>query len=274
MFQKPSLSRTALFLLIGILLLGFICSTPELFAQEAADAAEELVDDAAPPTSLWGMIKQGGWAMWPLGALSMMWVALVVFNFLQLNQKKFAPADLQTAVLENMGECRVRSAIEVSAGSPTYLGRMLAMSLPHVDATNPETLGRDDVEDAVADFTVKENRGYMASIQYFAILAQAAPMLGLLGTVSGMIKAFSTLSVSGGSDPSKLAGNISEALMTTATGLVIALPALFAFFFFKNRLAKLVGDCHTVVTDSMDASLTAIHADQQLAKVPEGLQAG
>ncbi|MFV1994031.1 MAG: MotA/TolQ/ExbB proton channel family protein [Verrucomicrobiales bacterium] len=253
-------------LIVAILAITAVFA-PELLAQEGADAPAD-----APNKSLWGLIQEGGWAMFPLGALSMMWVALVVYNVLQLNKKKFAPDDLRAAIYENMAECRVRSAIEVAASSPSYLGRMLAAALPHVDATNPETLGRDGVEDAVAEFTVKENRGYMASITYFSILAQAAPMLGLLGTVSGMIKAFQTLSSSGGSDPSKLAGNISEALMTTATGLVIALPALFAFFFFKNRLQKLVSDCHTSVSESMDASLAAVHADQQLAKVPEGLQ--
>ena len=243
---------------------------PELMAQDAAGGEGE---DEGKQTLI-TMIQDGGWAMYPLGLLSLMWVALVVYNVLQLNQKKFAPTDLRIAVHENMAECRVRSAIEVAATSPSYLGRMLAASLPHVDATDPDTLGRDGVEDAVAEFTVKENRGYMASITYFSILAQAAPMLGLLGTVSGMIKAFATLGRSGGSDPSELAANIGEALMTTATGLVIALPALFAFFFFKNKLQKLVSDCHTSVSESMDASLAAVHADQQLAKVPEGLQAG
>ncbi len=243
---------------------------PDLPAQEVAEEAAA----AGVTQTFYDMLIAGGWAMIPLGGLSLMWVALVVYLLLQLNQRKFAPNDLRFAIHENMSECRVRSAIEVAASSPSYLGRMLAASLPHVDATDPETLGRDDVEDSVAEFTVKENRGFMATITYFSIIAQAAPMIGLLGTVSGMIKAFATLGTSGGSDPSALAGNISEALITTAAGLIIALPALFAFFYFKNRLMKLVSDCHTAVSESMDASLSAVHADQQLAKVPEGLQAG
>ena len=257
------------YLFFGIFLLSAIFM-PELIAQEGEGGEGE---EGPAPQSLWTMIQAGGWAMWPLGALSIMWVALVVYNFLQLNTKKFCPPDLKDAVMEHMGACRVRSAIEVSAESPSYLGRMLATALPHVDATDPETLGRDDVEDSIAEFTVKENRGYMSSITYFSILAQAAPMLGLLGTVSGMIKAFQTLNISGGADPTKLAGAISEALMTTATGLVIALPALFAFFYFKNRLLRLVSDCHGVAAESLDASVTAVNAEQQFAKVPEGLQA-
>ncbi len=258
------------FLIPSLILLISAFLLPDLLAQDAG-AGDAPADDGKQ--TFMELIIEGGWAMYPLGGLSLMWVALVVYNVLQLNGKKFAPADLKLAIHENMAECRVRSAIEVAASSPSYLGRMLAAALPHVDATDPETLGRDGVEDAVAEFTIRENRGYMASITYFSILSQAAPMLGLLGTVSGMIKAFQTLNATGGSDPSALAGNISEALMTTATGLVIALPALFAFFFFKNKLQKLVSDCHTAVSEAMDASLAAVHADQQLAKVPEGLQA-
>jgi biopolymer transport protein ExbB len=191
---------------------------------------------------------------------------------MQLTRAKFAPLDLQAAVMEQMQACRVRSAIEISATSPTYLGRMLAHSLPFVDATDPETLGRDHVEDAMADFTVRENRSYMTWIGYFSIVAQVAPMLGLLGTVSGMIGAFNLLRMSGGTNPELLAGDISEALVTTAAGLMIAIPAIVGYFFFKNKLNRLVSECHGAEEDMLQASVMAVNADQHMAKVPEGLQ--
>ena len=178
------------------------------------------------------------------------------------------------ALLDHMQNCRVRSAIEVSSTSPTYLGRMSATALPHVDATEPETLGREAVEDSMAEFTIRENAGHMTWISYLGLLGQIAPMLGLLGTVVGMLGAFSTLSLSGGADPSALAGDIGLAMVTTASGLIIAIPSVFFFFFFKNRLNKLVADCHLAASDMMDASIAAVNADQQMAKVPEGLQAG
>jgi biopolymer transport protein ExbB len=189
-----------------------------------------------------------------------------------LTRAKFAPLDLQAAVMEQMQACRVRSAIEISATSPTYLGRMLAHSLPFVDATDPETLGRDHVEDAMADFTVRENRSYMTWIGYFSIVAQVAPMLGLLGTVSGMIGAFNLLRMSGGTNPELLAGDISEALVTTAAGLMIAIPAIVGYFLFKNKLNRLVSECHGAEEDMLQASVMAVNADQHMAKVPEGLQ--
>lgn len=251
------------------LLLGAAVLVPtQVMAQDAADAA------APGDQTLMDLIFAGGWAMIPLGLCSLATITLYVYNAMQLTRAKFCPVDLQGALMEQMQAVRVRSAIEISSTSPTFLGRMLAHALPHVDATDPDTLGREHVEEAMADFTARENQGYMTWIGYFSIIAQAAPMLGLLGTVSGMIGAFGTLMSTGGSDPSKLAGDISEALVTTATGLIIALPALFGYFFFKNKLNKLVSESHGAASDMMDASILAVNADQHMAKVPEGLQVG
>ena len=85
-----------------------------------------------------------------VGLLS--FISLTVFNFMNLTKAKFGPDDLKGALLEHMTSCRVRSAIELSASHPSYLGRMMAYSLPNIDATHPEDLGRDHVEDAIADF--------------------------------------------------------------------------------------------------------------------------
>jgi len=242
---------------------GFLLTAPALFAQDAEDEK---------PVTLFAQIMEAGIWMWPLYLCSLLMVALYVYNFMQLTKKNFNPAPLEAALLEHMQACRARSAIEVAAQSPSYLGRMAAVSLPHVDATIPESLGKEKVEDAMADFSVKENRGYMTLIGYFSLLAQSSPMIGLLGTVAGMIGAFATLRTTGGADPSALAGDISTALLTTAGGLCIALPSLFGYFFFKNRLNKLVADCHHAEIDMLDASIATVNAEQQLAKVPEGLQ--
>ena len=125
----------------------------------------------------------------------------------------------------------------------------------------------------MADFTIKENRPYMTWVGYFSILAQAAPMMGLLGTVGGMIGAFGKMMSNAGADPGALAGDISTALITTATGLIIALPALFGYFFFRNKLNSLVSQCHASGEEMLDASIQTVNADQLLAKVPEGIQA-
>ncbi len=275
MLVKTSTStRIPWWLICSVLLIGAVMIAPDVFAQDDAGAAEAAAaeDSGGPANILEGLIN-GGWAMIPLALLSVGWLTLLVFNMLQLSQGKFVPKHLRVQIMDLMSQVRVRSAIETSAASSSFLGRMMASALPNVDATDPETLGRAAVEDAMADFTVREQSSYMTWVQFFSVIAQAAPMVGLLGTVSGMIQAFAVLGIGGGSNASKLAGAISEALWTTATGLVIAIPALFSYYIFKNKLSNMIGAAHKVAGDSLDAAIATVNAEQQMAKVPEGLAA-
>lgn len=269
MLVKKSSNRTSWWQIgLCLLVVALTFTAPELMAQD--DAADAPAAEEEPGTYL-DTIKKGGLAMIPLGLLSVGVVTLFVFNMLQMMGGKFVPGVLRMQVLDLMSQVRVRSAIETAAASPSFLGRMLASSLPNVDATDPETLGREHVEDAIADFTTRETSSYMTWIQYFSVIAQAAPMVGLLGTVSGMIKAFATLGIGGGANASALAGNISEALITTASGLVIAIPSLFFYYLFRNWLSNNIGKAHKAAGDAMDAALATVNAEQQMAKVPEGL---
>lgn len=197
-------------------------------------------------------------------------IGLTVFNFINLSKSKYCPDDLKAALLDHMINCRVRSAIELSASHPSYLGRMLAYALPNVDATRPEDLGRDGVEDSMADFSINEGRKSMVWINMIALVSQVAPMLGLFGTVFGMIGAFSKLG-DGNTDPSALAGEISVALLTTMWGLIVAILAVFAYFFFKGRYLALVAECNQSAEDLLNASVQTVNGDAQLAKIPEGL---
>lgn len=262
--------RSALTTWLPTLLALGVVATMILVAPDAYAQDEDVVEGK----SFLSKLGDAGFWMAPIYICSLIMIGLYVFNFIQLSKAKFCPDPLRLTLLEHMQACRVRSAIEVASTSPTYLGRMLTQALPHVDATDPESLGREHVEDHIATFTVNENRPYMTTLGYFAILGQAAPMLGLLGTVAGMIGAFGTLETQKGADPSALAGDISVALFTTAGGLIIAIPSIFGYFFFRNRLNGLVATCHASASDMMDAAINTVNADQQLAKVPEGLQEG
>ncbi|NWK57106.1 MotA/TolQ/ExbB proton channel family protein [Verrucomicrobiaceae bacterium N1E253] len=214
----------------------------------------------------------GGWPMILIGLLILALIALCVFNFMNLSKTKFCPDDLKAGLMDHMMNCRVRSAIELGASHPSYLGRMMAYALPNVDARRPEDLGRDYVEDAIADFTINENRKSMTLINYISLIAQTAPMLGLFGTVLGMVGAFGTLASGDGSaDPSALAGDISVALLTTLWGLVTAIPSLTAYFFFKNKLNNLVAECHHSAEELLNASIQTVNGDAHLAKIPEGV---
>lgn len=240
--------------------LVFLGTAGSLFAQETGDS-----------TALQKYILDGGPTMIFIGLAVLALIALSVFNFISLTKNKFCPDDLKAALIEHMTACRVRSAIELAASHPSYLGRMMAYSLPNVDATQPENLGRDHIEDAMADFSINENRKNMTWINYISLVAQAAPMLGLLGTVIGMVSAFGTLGQTGQADPAQLAGDISVALLTTMWGLITALPALIAYFFFKNRLNGLVSDAHHAAEEMVNASLQTVNAEAYNARIPEGL---
>ena len=217
-------------------------------------------------------VLDGGWPMILIGLLILALIALCVFNFMNLTKTKFCPDDLKAGLMDHMMNCRVRSAIELGATHPSYLGRMMAYALPNVDARQPEDLGRDYVEDAIADFTINENRKSMTLINYISLIAQAAPMLGLFGTVLGMVGAFGTLaSAQGSPEPSVLAGDISVALLTTLWGLVTAIPSLAAYFFFKNKLNNLVAECHHTAEELVNASIQTVNGDAHLAKIPEGI---
>lgn len=213
----------------------------------------------------------GGGTMLFIGAAVVAFLALSVYNFLALTKAKFCPDDLKASLMDHMSACRVRSAIELAASHPSYLGRMVAYAFPNIDATRPEDLGRDQVEDAMADFSTNENRKIMTWINYISVVAQTAPMLGLLGTVLGMVSAFGTLKTSGSGDPSQLAGDISVALLTTLWGLITAIPCIVVFYILKNKFASLVADSVHTCEELVNAAVATVNADTLYAKIPEGI---
>ena len=233
-------------------------ATPQIFAQEEKSLLDRWVLDGGPTMIL-------------IGAAVVAFIALAVYNFMSLTKAKFCPSDLQAALMEHMTACRVRSAIELAASHPSYLGRLVAYAFPNIDATEPENLGRDQVEDAIADFTNSEGRKSMQWINYVSLIAQASPMLGLTGTVIGMVNAFATLQVSGAADPSALAGDISVALLTTLWGLFNAIPCIICYFILKNRYQALVAESVHTAEELLNASIATVNADTLYAKIPEGL---
>ncbi|MEP2776971.1 MAG: MotA/TolQ/ExbB proton channel family protein [Luteolibacter sp.] len=240
-------------------IIASLMASPQLFAQEKKAT---LLDQ-------W--VLDGGPTMIFIGVAIVAFIALAVYNFMNLTKAKFCPSDLQAALMEHMTECRVRSAIELAASHPSYLGRMVAYSFPNIDATQPETLGRDQVEDAIADFTNNEARKNMQWINYISLIAQASPMLGLTGTVIGMVNAFATLKTAGAADPSQLAGDISVALLTTLWGLFNAIPCILVYFILKNKYNALVAESSHVAEEMLNAAIATVNADTLYAKIPEGI---
>lgn len=266
-FTLVSRHRGLAFFLLALALI--FVATPELLAQTVDAAAE---GEEAVPKSWWQKwVADGGVFMMPLAFCSVLTVTFSVLCLMTLTKAKFIPKVLKMQLADLMHQCRVRSAIETAAQSPTFLGRMMTVALPHFDATKADTLGREDVENSMADFATSEIRPYQKWVGYLSVLAQIAPMLGLFGTVVGMVGAFEVLATTGGADPSQLAGDISVALLTTFAGLFVSIPSLALFFIFKNRLNDLVAETVAAGTELVDACVNSAHGEAKAAKIPEGI---
>ncbi|MEX0322461.1 MAG: MotA/TolQ/ExbB proton channel family protein [Puniceicoccaceae bacterium] len=156
--------------------------------------------------TLFELLKQGGWAMYPLGTLSMALFALILFSWLQTSRGYFG--------------------FKPSRWTDVPVTEQIAGN------GDNEAIPANLLEDKV--FSVEANT--LRWIQYMNVIATIAPMVGLLGTVSGMIGAFQTIASGGMGKPELLAGDIGEALITTATGLTIGIPAMIFYFVLRNRL--------------------------------------
>ena len=192
--------------------------------------------EPASQVSLLQLIKTGGWAMWPLGGFSIFMVTLIIQNFMNLRPKVLLHNEQMPALLEMMMGRKVKSALIYCRKNPSLFTNTLGAGLER--CLDDEVIDFMKVKESVEEASIEQTSKLMKPIDYLSIIGASAPMLGLLGTVSGMIKAFNTMGTTGMGKPELLAANIGEALITTATGLVIAIPAMFFFFFFKKGFQK------------------------------------
>lgn len=210
-----------------------------LVAGWAVNAAAQTSGNTLGETvSLGALIQQGGWAMYPLGIFSLAMLYFIIRNSLMLRERSMLRPELKDeieALLRRRDTVGLRS---LCAEHDSLMTTVLDAGMQRIEEAKEFDTAL--VMEAVEDMSNEQMVGYMKPINYLSIIGGTAPMLGLLGTVSGMIKAFSVISQGGMGDPGKLAGSIGEALITTATGLVIAIPAMMAYFVFKNNFMKIM----------------------------------
>ncbi|WOO41602.1 MotA/TolQ/ExbB proton channel family protein [Rubellicoccus peritrichatus] len=226
---------------------AFVAMTSGMaFAQEAADAAAQAAPAAPESVSLIGLFKAGGWAMYVLLFLSICGVGLIIYNFLMIREKAFLRPDLADELKPAMHNLHLDHAKKICDDNPTVITNIIYAGLERVD---DEHLDPDAVKEAMEESSTEELAAPFVMINYLSIVATLSPMVGLLGTVSGMVKAFRAIAAQGMGQPQVLADNISEALITTASGLIVAIPAMFFYFFFKNRYGKIASRVSKLVGD-------------------------
>ncbi|MBN1556574.1 MAG: MotA/TolQ/ExbB proton channel family protein [Lentisphaerae bacterium] len=213
--------------LIAALALGWAGMLVAAAAQEAAAGAP-----AETATSLWTLLKQGGLLMWPLGFLSVATIALAVYGFITVRAGNMLMPDLVPRLQEHFDALDLDSASTLCDANPGLLTNVVGAGLSRV---SDGLLDVPAMEKAMEEAAVEETGAGLKTISYLSIIAQIAPMVGLLGTVSGMIKAFQKIGKGAMGKPEVLASDIGEALVTTATGLLIGIPAMFLYFYLRSR---------------------------------------
>ena len=180
------------------------------------------------------LVKAGGWLMVPILLCSVVAMGIIAERFWTLQSRRIAPRNLAAQVWQwaHAGELDSTRLKQLREGSP--LGRILAAGLSARDLDRD--LMKEQIED-VGRHVVHDLERYLNSL---GTIASITPLLGLLGTVIGMIKVFAVITTRGVGDAGVLAGGISEALVTTAAGLTVAIPSLMFYRYFRGRVDALV----------------------------------
>ncbi len=180
------------------------------------------------------IVQAGGWLMLPIIACSVMAVAIVLERLWTLQEKRVLPALVANQVWEwvQHNQIDAQQVQQVHQSSP--FGQVLAAGLSYRHAP------RDVLKEAVEDAGRHAVHGLERYLNTLGTIAAISPLLGLLGTVSGMIRSFTAITTEGVGNPAVLAGGISEALITTAAGLTVAIPALIAYRYLRGRVDELV----------------------------------
>lgn len=222
-------------LLLSCLLAAGLLTGATLSAQEPKPAAGDT--PAVHTTSLWERIRNGGWVMYPIGACSVFTMYLIGDGIVRLTNPKKAlpPADV-AAVRGLFRAGKYVDAYNYCRQHPSPFGNVARVGISMLGE------GKIAVEEGIMAEMAKENSRMQTFISYLSVIGVCTPMIGLLGTVTGMIRAFSVLGSAGIGDPSQLSSAIGEVLTATASGLVIAIPAFTFYYFLRNRAARVLHD--------------------------------
>ena len=239
--------------ILSILALAMFSFGGAAMAQEssdapAADAPVKADQPQVKSNSRADYWRAGGITMYPLGLFAIFGTTLVVYNFIAIRKKKFLNPEGIKKVEELVNKLEIEEAIKYCEKNPSPITNIIGCGLARVDERDIDV---DSVSTAMEEASTEEFANPYVLINYLGLIASLAPMLGLYGTVSGMVKAFDTIAAEGAGSASKLADNIAEALITTAAGMMIGIPTMFFFFFFKNRYGAIISGSSRIIGDLM-----------------------
>ena len=223
----------------------------EVPAAAPSEPAVPAESDAAEPGSV-NVLK---WAFESLGigysliflSLSVILVALFVMNLLTARRENVCPSYLIEGFEQHLNEKRYQEAYDLAKSDESFLGHVLSAGLAKLSS------GYAHAIEAMQEVGEEENMKLDHRLSYMALIGTLSPMIGLFGTVHGMISSFSVIANSPTTPkPSELAQGISTALFTTLVGLLIAIPAIALYSILKNRISRLVLEVGIVSEGLMD----------------------
>jgi biopolymer transport protein ExbB len=205
------------------------------FAQSAPQADTSL--------SLANLVVASGLVGWLIIALSVVMLAMVMEAYITLNKKRLAPPELIDEVQALFDEDEFQEAVDLCENQPTFFTRLCAAGSVKI-GHNFEV-----IENAIHEMSDEESIKLHQKLGWIAVLAALSPMLGLFGTVQGMIMSFHTIATTQNPSPAQLANGIYIALLTTFEGLMVAIPATAAFSYLRNRLVRNTIEVDAIVED-------------------------
>ena len=184
---------------------------------------------------MWELVKAGGWLMLPLVLCSIFTVAITLERFIRLKKSLILPKNLLLNSTQNI-ETVIKKLQQDQALKNSTLGRIFAAGFQ--SKQHNEQFARAQMES-----TASQEIGYLEkNINFLGTLSAVAPLLGLLGTVLGIIESFLVIDLGNNSNPTMMIPGISKALITTAAGMFIAIPALFAYRYFQRLVQEYIAE--------------------------------
>ena len=257
-FAAPARSRLPALLagcFLAIFLFAFLPSAlPTARAQDDKPAAEENKSAESAPAGpaqqpkkstniFMHILKSLGWFAPIMLLVSIALVSLIVLLAMELRMGSAIPPGFVEDFTDTVNKRKFKEAYEMARDDGSFLGRVMTTGMSRLQ------YGIDDAREAAFNMVESVKAGKDQLITYLATIGTLGPMLGLVGTVWGMILSFMELGRGGSPNPATLADGISHALVVTLVGIGLSVPAIFAHAFFRNRLIRLSMDVGNIADD-------------------------
>lgn len=216
-----------------VLFIGIAVIAQEGGAPAGGEGTKAAASTEQPSTfDIW--VAGGGWVGWIIIACSIATVALIIEHIITIQIDKIAPPQIVAQLQQLFEEQQYEEAMNLCESTRNYVTNVVGAALANIQN------GYDSMVGAASGKIEEENTKLNHKISWLVLLGNVGPMLGLFGTVTGMVIAFTEIALSAEQpSPQQLAGGIYTALVTTFQGLIVAIPALSANFIFKNKVQKI-----------------------------------